>query len=181
MKMAQTVSMDIGVIFAKNLAIFLNATLVGGSVMVWGAFCSRGTLDLRFTSSKMNSSDYIEVLESSLIPFLRHYRRIKFVFQQDNARIHTSRETLEWFQRKRVTVLDWPARSPDINPMENLWGILVRKVYTNNRQFQSTEDLKRAIHEAWNSISGETLMNLINSMNERLFQLINRSGRVTDY
>jgi transposase len=103
------------------------------------------------------------------------------VYEQDNAAIHTSRVTKQWFQDEGIEVLDWPACSPDPNPIENLWGIIVRQVYAQNRQFDSTSDLKKAIQETWDSIDQETLRNLVESMQNRIYQVINRSGGMTDY
>ena len=59
----------------------------------WWIFCATGKQNLAFTSCKMKSSEYIDVLKLCLIPFKNKYRRKKFVFQQDNASIHTNSET----------------------------------------------------------------------------------------
>jgi len=153
----------------------------GGSVMVWGAFSSWSTLDLEFTSHHIDSSEYQGILSSRLIPFLQKYRRRGLVFQQDNASVHKSKTTLGWFQRHKVTVMEWPACSPDLNPMENLWGILVRRVYANHRQYQAQDDLKSAILEAWRELSVDLLQTLINSMPDRIYKVINRNGNYSDY
>lgn len=129
----------------------------------------------------MNSAEYQEVLETNLVPFLRRYRRIHFTYQQDNATIHISRASLAWFADKHISLLSWPARSPDLNPIENLWGILVRQIYANNRQYGSVCELKTAIMDAWGAIDKQIIQNLVNSMHERIFQLINRNGGVISY
>lgn len=149
--------------------------------MVWAAFSSVGKLELQFVSNKMKSIDYIDVLKLSLLPYLRKFRRLKLVFQQDNARIHVSRESNEWFKAEKINVLDWPACSPDLNPMENLWAIMVRNIYDGNRQYDTVENLKTAIKDAWSRITSDTINNLCQSLNTRIFQVINRSGSMTDY
>ena len=116
--------------------------------MVWGAFCSRGTLPVSFTSSKMESDDFISVLDTNLFPFIRRFRPKKYTFQLDNASIHTSSATSRWFSEKHIEVLEGPSCSPDFNPMQNLWGILARGIYANNKQFQSKDELKTAILNA---------------------------------
>ena len=67
----------------------------GGSLMVWVAFSINGCLELVFVSSKIKSVDYIlvNVLQKSLVPFSNANNRNKWILQQDNARIHVSRET----------------------------------------------------------------------------------------
>lgn len=144
--------------------------------MVWGAFSAAGRLKMQFVSSRMKSADYIQVLETSLIPFLEENGDRDWIFQQDKAAIHVSRETKAWCSSNGVTLMDWPARSPDLNPIENLWGILVRKVYRNNRQFETVAELKTAIEAAWMEVEPETIKNLIFSMPNRIFQLISKHG-----
>lgn len=68
-----------------------------------------------------------------------------FIFQHDNASIHTSRATKTFLQDRNFDVLDWPTCSPDLNPIENLWGWLVRRVYANGKQFDRVSELQSAI------------------------------------
>ncbi len=56
------------------------------------------------------------------------YGDADFIFQQDLAPAHTAKGTKSWFNDHGVTVLVWPANSPDLNPIENLWGIVKRKM-----------------------------------------------------
>jgi transposase len=153
----------------------------GGSVMVWAAFSSKGKLQLVFTSCKMKSEDYQRVLQDSLVPYLRRYRQTRFTFQQDNAAIHVSSSTREWFSERNIELMEWPACTPDGNPMENMWGIMVRRVYHENRTYGTKEELQAAILNAWNEIDTETIQRLVSSMPNRIFQLINRHGGLTDY
>ena len=149
--------------------------------MVWAAFCAETTLAPKFVSSRMNSTEYQETLASSLLPFLEENKENRWVFQQDNAAIHTSRMTSAWFSEKNVTCLDWPALSPDLNPMENLWGILVYDIYAHGTQYDSIADLKGAIMRAWNQIPLQMLRNLVNTMPHRIAAVIESKGDKTKY
>ena len=66
-----------------------------------------------------------------------------WIFQQDNAPIHISKCTRTWMEDKNVAILDWPARSLDSNPIENVWGSMVQNIYENGKSFKNKEDLKK--------------------------------------
>lgn len=68
--------------------------------------------------------------------------------------------------------------SPDLNAIENLWGILARKVYENGRQYFSVNELENAILLEWENITNDTLKNLSDSMPSRVFKLISKEGSI---
>lgn len=165
----------------KEPRVFSKRAFGGGGVMIWGAFSARGKVNLVFINGTMKGEDYQKLLAIHLLPVGpalggRHWR-----LQQDNASPHASNPTMDWFKLNRVRVLNWPARSPDINPIENLWGILARKVYAHGTQFLNVKDLKNAILTAWEEIPAKTLRELVRSMKDRVFQVINRNGGTTKY
>ncbi len=90
------------------------------SVMIWAAMSSAGVGPLCFLKSTFNAAIYQEILD-------KLYGDADFVIQQDLAPAHTAKGTKSWFNDHGVTVLYWPANSPDLNP-ENLWGIIKRKM-----------------------------------------------------
>jgi transposase len=69
------------------------------------------------------------------------------------------------FIEHQVETLPWPAKSPDLNPIENVWGLLARAVYPNGKQYNDQNELKSAIILEWTNISQEYLQRLIDSMN----------------
>jgi len=77
--------------------------------------------------------------------------------------------------------LSWPPCSPDLNPIENLWGIHASKVYANNTQYNTVTELKMAIKDAWAEIEATCLNSLINSMFNRVFEVTINQGGHTKY
>jgi hypothetical protein len=153
----------------------------GGGVMIWGAFRATKCLPIEFCSGKMNSLDYQGILGEYLLPEISASPNAKFVFQQDNAAIHTSRSTKLWLESHQIRVLPWPALSPDLNPIENLWGLLVRKIYSHGRQFRTISDLKTMIVNEWNSIPQELTDSLVTSMKDRMIKVIEAKGGSIEY
>ncbi len=73
----------------------------------------------------MNAERYIKVLEQHMPPSRRCLFQGRLcVFQQDNAKPHTAAITTAWLRSRRVRVLNWPACSPDLSPIENIWRII---------------------------------------------------------
>lgn len=150
--------------------------------MVWTAFSARsGKAPMVFVSNKIDSKAYQEMLVKNLLPYLRKFRSAKLLYQQDNAPVHVSASTLAWFEANKVNLLDWPPCSPDINVIENVWSLIVRRVYANSKQYRAVDELKKAIVRAWEEIDLKVLGELVNSVPKRLIQTIERHGKMTDY
>jgi len=97
-----------------------------------------------------------------------------FVFQQDNNPKHTAKITQTFFKSSRMKVLDWPPQSSDLNPIENLWSILDKKI--DKTGVTNTENYFVAIKEAWEELDEKYLQNLVESMPKRLQAVIKAKG-----
>ena len=165
----------------KEKSIFSKRHSGGGGVMVWGGFSTAGSTDLIFCKPKMTSIDYQDILADHLLPVAPLITSGDYIFMQDNAPIHRSTSTKSWLEANEVKTLDWPPLSPDLNPIENLWGYLSRKVYGNGRQFTSIPALKAEIVKCWSEVTPELRTNLILSMKDRLIKVIQNRGGSIDY
>ena len=150
----------------------------GGSVMVWGCMSTAGVGQLQFIEGKMDSKMYCEILKNKMLPSLRTLGR-GAKFQHDNDPKHTAKITSQFFSSKKVSVLPWPSMSPDLNPIEHLWGVLKRKV--EEKKPRNTQQLKQAVEDEWMSIQQATCANLVESMPRRLDAVISNKGSHTKY
>lgn len=153
----------------------------GGGVMVWGCFGYEAPGPLVVVDGKQNSRMYCGTLQSHLIPFAENELPSTWIFQQDNAAIHAAENTKSWFELHDVHLLPWPSRSPDCNPIENLWGILARQVYVNNSQYNSIADLTNAIMSEWEKLPLLIFNTLIDSMPRRCAAVLRMHGGKTKY
>ena len=77
--------------------------------------------------------------------------------------------------------MEWPALSPDLNPIENLWDQPSRRVEARNPAPQNLNDLRAALQEEWNAMPQQTISRLVNSMRRRGQAIIDGQGHMTDY
>ena len=150
----------------------------GGNVMVWGCMSAAGVGELHFIEGNLNSSMYCEILQQSMIPSLQKLGR-RVVFQHDNDPKNTSKTTTALLKRLRVKVMDWPSMSPDLNPIEHLWGILNQEVEVC--KVSNIRQLHDIVMEEWKSIPVATCEALVNSMPRRVKAVLDNEGGHTKY
>ncbi len=130
---------------------------------------SAGVGPLCFLKSTVNTAIYQEILEHfMLLSADKLYGDADFIFQQDLPPAHTAKGTKSWFNDRGITVLDWPANSPDLNPKENIWGIVKRKM--RDTRHNNADDRKAAIKATWASIPPQQCHRLIASCHTALMQ-----------
>jgi len=95
--------------------------------MVWVCFIEDTKSPLASMYGKQNADAYITILQENLVPFIEklpQHLQHNFVFQQDNAKIHTTFRTMDFFKEHSITVMEWPPNSLDMNPIKHLWHCL---------------------------------------------------------
>ncbi len=166
----------------KRIIQTLPATSPKARVLSWYGVVSvpLAKVTCTFCDGTINAEKYIEILEHNMLPSRRHlFQGRPCIFQQDNAKPHSAHITKPWLRRKRVRVLDWPACSPDLSPIENVWRILKRKM--RQRRPRTVAHLKTCLQEEWDKITPETLHHLVSSVPKRLLSVVKRNGNITKW
>uniref|UniRef100_A0A8C1ZAB2 Tc1-like transposase DDE domain-containing protein n=1 Tax=Cyprinus carpio TaxID=7962 RepID=A0A8C1ZAB2_CYPCA len=148
------------------------------SLMVWGCMSACGMGSLHIWKGSINAERYIQVLEQHMLLSRRRlFQGRPSIFQHDNARPHTASITTSWLRRRRIRVLKWPACSPDLSPIENIWCIIKRKM--RQRRPKTVEQLEACIRQEWDNIPIPKLEELVSSVPRRLQTVIKRRGDAT--
>lgn len=168
----------------------------GISQMIWGCFAGNKLGPIVFVDSSINQDIYMGVLEQNLVEYIEILRGEGLngiVFQQDNARPHTAKRTQHWLetagQEYGFNLMRWPANSPDLNPIENLWAWIkleLHRWYPDTKYLPGGPDAVRAIlksrlMEIWWRIEEEVLNKLIISMPHRVQEVIEAGSWYTSY
>ncbi len=133
-----------------------------------------------FLKTNVTALIYQEILEHFMLPSADQlFKDADFIFQQDLAPAHTAKSTKSWLNDHGVGVLDWPANSPDLNPIENLWDIVKRKM--RNKRPKNADELKATVKETWASIPTQQCHKLITSIPCRIELVIKAKGAPTRY
>lgn len=156
------------------------------SAAYWGWMSAAGPGELVRIDTRMNAEEYIRILEDVLLPSVRllYPEPMPITLVQDNSAVHTSRVVRHWFEaHPDVEVLPWPAKSPDLNPIENLWAAMCQM--WDRRDVATPRDrpsLHNHVTEIWENFRGKPICpNLIASMPGRLRQVIDHNGYWSKY
>ena len=141
-------------------------------IMVAAGLSNNGVGKLIFVTGTMNSFSYNQILEFYKEDIERLGKNL--YFQQDNASCHTGKKSLNFIKNNFNNYLEfWPANSPDLSPIEELWSIVEARL--NKYTFNNTDEMVKKLQWIWNRIPKTICRNLINSFDEKI-GLLNKDG-----
>lgn len=133
---------------------------------------------------RMDGIQYIEILEEVMIPTVRALllpEPLPIYIAMDNSSVHNSIIVQEWFKKHPDIVrIKWPAKSPDLNPIENLWAIMTSQWEGGNTR--SKQALISHCLSVWESLRGQNICEtLVDSIPRRLNAVVDNLGSYTKY
>ncbi|QRW15697.1 Transposable element Tcb2 transposase [Rhizoctonia solani] len=155
----------------------------GGNVMVWGCVTANGVGHLYCIDGHLTAVHYTKILKEELCGTMADLSIpvCCTVFQHDNDPKHTAKVTQEWLNTQQLSVLPWPANSPYMNIIENVWDYLDRCVRMRHQLPTRANDLWAILQEEWECIPQAYIDKLYDSMTERVQEVIDRKGGNTCY
>ncbi len=151
------------------------------AITVWAGVFSQYRSGLHLVNGIVTSQYYLNNIINPVIVPLHEQHRPDFIFMDDNApapRGHIIRERL---LQAGLPQMEWPALSPDLNPIENLWDQLSRRVEGHNPAPQNPNHPRPAPQEEWDAMPQQTTSRLVNSMRRCCQAAIDAQGHTRSH
>ena len=150
-----------------------------GSVMMWTALSNDRKTDLVHVPGNLTAVRYRDAIFQ---PHLMHIiDRQRELFQQDNARSHTSRVAMDYLEQNNINMHPWPSKSPDLNPIEHLCDQLDKRMRQRQPPPQTLDQLRQMLQQEWRTIPRNNVGNLLESMPRRCRVVLAARGGHTRY
>ncbi|GFW40095.1 transposable element Tcb2 transposase [Trichonephila clavipes] len=140
----------------------------GRGVLVWGGIMLGSRTDLHiFDAGSVNGTRYCNEI---LLPYVRLFRGaigLQFLFMDDNAPCHRTVAAEQLLESEDIERMDWPARSPDLNPIEHVWDFLGKRLAARTLPPVTIRELRLALQDEWAAMPQQLVDTLILSMGRR--------------
>lgn len=148
-------------------------------VHIWGGISARGATPVKIFKQNFNSEHYCDVLNEVLFQTAEILYPDGWKLQEDNSSIHKSKISCAFKETHRIRSIDWPPNSPDLNPIENLWGVLKQRIMVNSPK--TIDEVETMIYSQWETFDPDFLTKFTKSMKKRCDLVIASGGKKINY
>ena len=149
-------------------------------VHIWGGISIKGATRVVIFTGIMNAQRYAKILESSLVQFLSKYFPEGHRLQQDNDPKHRSKYIENFFQRNNIRWWKTPPESPDLNPIENIWGSLKQYLRSTYKP-SNLEELKAGIQQFWLTLTPAVCSKYIGHLQKVMPKVVEVDGNPSGF
>ena len=139
----------------------INIPRYSPKIYIWSGISTRGAIPVHVFKENFNSIAYCNVINECLIETADHLYPDGWKLQEDNSSIHKSKFSMSYKEERAIKCHDWPSCSPDLNPIENLWAVLKKRV--QNRVPKTLEEIKNYVNIEWETFDPDFIMNFTKS------------------
>ena len=153
------------------------------TISVWGGFSFSRRTPLVGTVGTFIQHTHRAIIDAHVLPFKgeKHGENNAFTLQEDICGLHRARSTATYLQNKDMNRMKGPAQSPDLNPIEIVWGLMIVLLRKQLRRPKSPMDLFNILSTIWNSLPDSYFQNLVASMPNRAASVRKNRGGSTKY
>ena len=128
----------------------------------------------------LKAEDYQKILGEVLIPNNKNIAHQHILFLQDGETCHTAECTLKFLKENKIDIIsDYPSQLPDLNVIENVWGLIKRNIDLTNAS--TSKEIFTIVEKGWNALPQETIKRLIESMHRRIDAILKSKVFNTKY
>lgn len=144
-------------------------------VHVWAGISAKGATSVVIFTGTLTATRYTDILEAALTPFIEEHYPEYHHFQQDNDPKHTSRWAQNFFEENSINWWRTPPSSPDLNPIENVWGSMKNYLRTHAKP-KNTEELRTGIKEFWKTLTPDACKRYVQHLQRVIPKVIEVDG-----
>jgi hypothetical protein len=145
--------------------------------MIWGCISHYDVGTITTVNGMINRHKYIEILEDNLWPVnSRHFLEQDCLFQDHNAPIHRANDVKNYKEENHINCLEWPAQSPDLNVIKNVWLKLKIRLQQRVEILNTADELSAAIKDIWGNFSVDYIEGLYHLIQKHLRKVLKVKG-----